>query len=107
MKETTDGLPQDPRMRNKGAPQPIDPKTGQHKAYYVLSEEERKKGWVRPYRTSYKHLKCGTVTKMGAALAETFAKDPSFYGATFCVNCREHLPLAEFVWDGTDEEVGS
>lgn len=50
---------------------------------------------------------CGTVTTMGRALAETYARDPHFYGATFCVHCNRHLPVAEFVWDGTDEVVGS
>lgn len=50
---------------------------------------------------------CGTVTKMGLALSETYARQPSFYGATFCVGCNTHLPVAEFVWDGTNERVGS
>src|SRR6266851_5064143 len=30
---------------------------------------------------------CGTVTTMGQALAETYARDPSFYGATYCCGC--------------------
>lgn len=50
---------------------------------------------------------CGSVTTMGSALAETYARDPKFYGATFCVICNRHLPVDEFVWDGTDERVGS
>lgn len=50
---------------------------------------------------------CGTVTTMGLALAETYARDPKFYGGTFCCACRTHFPVAEFVWDGTDEIVGS
>lgn len=50
---------------------------------------------------------CGTVTTMGTALAETYARDPGFYGATFCCHCNRHLPVGEFVWDGTDETVGS
>lgn len=28
-------------------------------------------------------------------------------GGTFCVACRVHLPLDEFVWKGTREQVGS
>lgn len=48
---------------------------------------------------------CGTSTTMGLALAETYARDPKFYGATFCCACGEHLPVGEdgeFVWeDGT------
>jgi hypothetical protein len=50
---------------------------------------------------------CGTITTMGHALAETYARDPKFYGGTFCVGCGTHLPLDEFVWNGTDERVGS
>ena len=50
---------------------------------------------------------CGAVTRMNQALAETYARNPKFYGATFCVGCKEHLPVDEFVWEGTDEKVGS
>src|ERR1043165_3911417 len=41
---------------------------------------------------------CGTVTTMGRALSETYARDPSFYGATFCCGCNRHLPVQEFIW---------
>jgi hypothetical protein len=50
---------------------------------------------------------CGSVTTMGVALAETYARDPKFYGGTFCCGCSRHFPVAEFVWDGTNEVVGS
>lgn len=50
---------------------------------------------------------CGTVTTMGRALSETYARDPSFYGATFCVTCNRHLPVAEFVWTADGLPVGS
>lgn len=45
---------------------------------------------------------CGATTTMGIALAETYARDPHFYGGTFCATCRVHLPVGadgEFVWD--------
>ncbi len=106
-RDTTDGLPPDPGLEHAGAPKPIDPKTGQHGAYYILSEAERAKGFVRPVRDKYVHTKCGVVTRMGTALAETYARDPLFYSATFCVGCEAHLPVAEFTWDGTSEKVGS
>lgn len=80
---------------------------GQQKGYVVLSEEERAKGWVRPYRDSYTHKSCGGVTTMGRPIAETYARDPSFYSGTFCVNCGAHFPLDQFVWDGTDIQVGA
>ena len=50
---------------------------------------------------------CGTVTTMGLALAETYAVNPNFYGATYCCGCSKHLPIGEFVWEGTTERVGS
>lgn len=53
---------------------------------------------------------CGAVTTMGQALAETYACDPTFYGATFCATCHAHFPVGpkgEFVWEGTNEKVGS
>lgn len=52
---------------------------------------------------------CGVATTIGQALAETYARDPKFYGGTFCVGCRDHFPVGEkgeFVWeDGS--RVGS
>ena len=150
MSLTTD--PTDPRLKRG-----IDTETtGQNEVYLVLSEEERSKGFVRPYRDAYKHIGvrpayqirpitseeqerykdqhyvafeayptselpslgrfwtqaqldnkgCGTITTMGIALAETYARDPHFYGATYCCHCRKHLPVAEFIWlDG--QTVGS
>lgn len=135
---------------------------GQQKAYVVLSEEERAKGFVRPVRKSYVHVGtpkpenplldltdeqkeryaeygyvkfekypedgsaigryytqadldkiekgCGVRTDMGQALAETYARDPKFYGGTFCCGCGSHFkvgPKGEFVWAGTDERVGT
>lgn len=88
----------------------IDPATGMQKAYVVLSDEERAKGFVRPVRRTYTHLTCSSETTMGQSLAETYARDPSFYSGTFCVGCRNHFPVGpegEFVWTGTSEKVGS
>lgn len=85
----------------------INPATGMQKGYIVLCPEERDKGYVRPVRRSYRHTKCGTVTTMGLALAETYARDPKFYGGTFCCGCRAHFPVAEFTWDPDGSVVGS
>ena len=102
----------------------INPATGQQKGYIVLTEEERAKGFVRPVRRTYLHVGtgpemngvvliragqggCGTRTTMSQDIAETYARDPGFYNATFCVSCRKHLPLDQFVWEGTNEQVGS
>jgi hypothetical protein len=88
----------------------IDPKTGQQFGYIVLAEEERAKGFVRPVRRSYVHLKCGSATTMSQTLAETYARQPDFYSGTFCVCCGSHFPVGadgEFVWAGTQEKVGT
>lgn len=159
---TTNGQPPEPGHEHGGAPAPIDPSTGQHKAYWVLSEEERAKGFVRPVRRTYLHVGqavcgkrpnwgdaepgkvfictappghdgecsqgrsvtpeeaeraekrhvfggCGTETTMGQAIAETYARDPKYYGATFCCACRSHFPVGEhgqFVWEN-GERVGT
>lgn len=150
---TTNGRPPEAGLEHAGAPAPIDLATGQHKAYWVLSEQERAKGFVRPVRRAYIHVGqrpkyplrdlteeewaryqfvrppyvafeaypasessitgrfwtqaqlqsgCGTVTTMGQAIAETYARDPTYYGSTFCVACGAHFPVGpegEFVWD--------
>jgi hypothetical protein len=47
---------------------------------------------------------------MGLALSETYARDPKFYSGTFCCNCHDHFPVGEegeFIWDGTNERVGT
>lgn len=104
--------------------------TGQHDGYIVLCPDERAKGFIRPYRDAYKHIGrlepvrgdiehgddpiissrvggCGSVTTMGRALSETYARNNSFYSHTFCVSCNRHLPVAEFVWTADGQEVGS
>jgi hypothetical protein len=87
-------------------------KNGQQEKYLVLSEEERTKGFVRPVIRHYIHLRCHGVTKIGQAIAETYARNPSFYGSTFCCSCNAHFPLVEngernFIWDdGSGRGVG-
>lgn len=101
MDKTTlaDGSPVSPDHRE------IQP-NGQQKGYVVLSEEERGKGFVAPYRDTYLHKACGSMTTMGRPIAETYARQPDFYSGTFCVNCRAHFPLDQFVWAGTNLQVG-
>lgn len=138
---------------------------GQNNCYLVLSEDERAKGFVRPYRDSYVHVGrkysdgirmldkpeksdyngktyvaianifmknedgttsrggtyitqeeldqynetggyiggCGTKTTMAREISETYARNPSFYGATFCCGCNKHIGVHEFKW--TDGEM--
>lgn len=91
--------PADPRLSHGSDTSPVP----QSDAYLVLGEDERRKGFVRPVRRSYRHQdpECGAVTTMGQALAETYAANPGFYGATYCVGCRMHRPVGaggEFTW---------
>lgn len=160
---TTDGQPPDPGREHAGAPGALKA-NGQHKSYWVLTEEERAKGFVRTVRDCYVHVgppgpkyplrdltddeearqgkgyyakyeeyppefaphvgrywtqanldrakkgPCHGVTTMGRAIAETYARDPFYYGSTFCGACGAHYPVGpdgEFVWHGTDERVGT
>ena len=50
---------------------------------------------------------CGALTKMAYPLAATYARDPHFYGSTYCCSCMKHLPVSDFVWEDTTERVGS
>lgn len=159
MSLTTD--PNDPDLGHGADKGPVP----QNKKYLVLSEEERRKGFVRPVRLSYIHVGppgpkfkplrdltdeekeryrnygyvkyeaypesflpltgsfwtqarldkvgkgCGVVTKMDQAIAETYAKDPKFYGSTYCCGCGFHIPVGaegEFIWDdGSGDRVGT
>lgn len=94
--------------RDKNLRWDIDNKpTPMRKAYIVLSEEERAKGFVRPVRQSYIHKTCNRHTSMSIEIAETYARDPNYYGATYCSTCQMHRPVSEFLWAGTNETVGS
>lgn len=97
--------PSDPRLTRGPDEAPVP----QAEVYLVLSDEQRARGFVRPVRTTYRHARCGSVTTMGRAIAETYARDPRFYGATYCCKCAMHLPVGEageFSWpDGS--KVGS
>jgi hypothetical protein len=105
--------------------------SGMQKDYVVLTADERAKGFVRPVRRTYIHVghdaefynnshvlvragkmnsgrrACGGRTTMALPIAETYARDPQFYTGTFCTGCGAHLPLDEFIWEGTREQVGS
>jgi hypothetical protein len=98
--------PSDPRLRRG-----VDTEeTPQHSVYLVLSAEERAKGYIRPLRTKYLHVVCGAVTTMDRTIAETYACEPGFYGATYCVGCHKHCPVGEdgeFTWEPDGQKVGT
>jgi hypothetical protein len=84
---------------------------GQNSTHYTLPQEELDKDFVRPVRSSYKHLVCGTVTTMGIKIAQTYARKPDQYTTTWCMSCKAYLPVGadgEFVWDEPGEpKVGT
>lgn len=85
----------------------INPNTGMQKEYIVLTPEERSKGFVRPVRRAYKHLKCGAITTMALSIAETMARDVGFYSGGYCATCKTHFGNEEFVWPDDGTQVGS
>lgn len=108
---TLSGKPRD-RSYDGPAPAAIEEETGMHKDYWILSDEERTKGFTRPVRTTYMHTSpsigagCGGVTWCNIKLAETYAVNPKFYSATFCAKCKTHFPVSEFTWINTDGTFG-
>lgn len=68
---------------------------GQHERHPVNLEGEV----VRPYRDTYTHNSCGAATKIGSNIAETYQKNPKFYGSTFCVGCGKYFPVVDFKWN--------
>jgi hypothetical protein len=68
---------------------------GQHENYPVNTEGE----YVAPIRRTYVHRKCGVATKVSMNIAETYAKNPRYYSHTFCVGCKEHMPINQFEWE--------
>lgn len=93
----------DPELHEKGP-------NGQNKKYIVLSDEELSKGFVEPVRDTYIHTTCGTETRMSVKIAETYARNPGFYGSTWCHCCVGHFPVGEngqFFWKNSDQKVGT
>ena len=156
-KGTVSGNP--PEVDSGPAPTNEKLSDGQYADHWVLSNDERNKGFVRPVRKSYIHVGapypkhplrdltekekarfpdegyvkfeiypedhhalgrfwthkqlhgCGQVTTMSRSIAETYARDPGFYGGTFCASCGDYFPVGkdgEFVWqDNQGYRVGT
>jgi hypothetical protein len=161
VKTTNSGLP---AKNPETASVPSDEKLsdGQYRDHWILSDEERARGFVRPVRLSYVHVGmpepknplrdltaeeaeryaqfgyvkyekypsgegatgrfwtkaelekigkgCKGITNMPRKIAETYAAKPDFYGSTFCCHCGDYFRVGEtgeFVWQGTDERVGT
>ena len=94
---------------NGPAPASLDVSSGMYLDYWILSQGDRERGFIRPVRSTYIHSACQQSTVMARDIAETYACEPTFYTGTFCSNCRKHFPVAEFIWADTNppEIVGS
>lgn len=72
---------------------------GQYENYPTVDEGEFK----QEVRTRYVHEECGETTGMRQDLAESVARNPGFYGKTYCSGCQKHVPVEEIRWkDGED-----
>jgi hypothetical protein len=90
----------DPRLTRGIDEQPVE----QAPAYLV---DQGAGAFVRPVRTAYVHTGgCGALTTMNIGIAETYARDPKFYGSTYCVGCRMHRVVDEFDWEPARSENG-
>ena len=75
---------------------------------YVKYEEYPESEYPALGKLWSKHdLGCQGVTSLPRLVAETFAVNPKYYGKTFCAVCGVYLNVDQFVWDGTNERVGS
>ena len=78
-----------------------------------VSDEERAKGFVRPVRTTYRHVLCGGQTSVPLPIAEIFARDVSAYNGTFCCYCGQQFRLTDsegdpaFLWVPDGSPVGT
>lgn len=85
--------PNDPELTHGVDSEP----TPQASTYLFLGKPDTE--FVRPVRQSYVHTRgCGAETRMSLPIAETYARNPGFYGATYCVGCSRHAAVAEFDW---------
>jgi hypothetical protein len=95
--------------RHDGCLHEIDPATGMQHCYLIAPDGERR-SLVRPIYETYVHTTCGTETRMARAIAETYAANPIFYGATYCAGCRKHYRVGaqgRFVWTSDGTLVGT
>jgi len=108
---TVKGKAIDPAKAPPHAPTDEKLADGQNADHYVLCPEDRAKGYVEPFRIDYIHEKCGGVTSMPRACAETYAVQPDYYGSTFCCHCHGYFPVGangQFIWnDGSRQKVGT
>jgi len=73
---------------------------GQYENYPTIDEGE----FEQAPRKWYIHVDgCGEETGMSEELVKSVARNPEYYGKTYCAGCEEHVPVSEVEWqDGSD-----
>ena len=75
---------------------------GQEYVAFEPYPQERRPSLGRFWTQEQLNSGCGVVTTMARELAETYAREPKFYGATFCCHCGRHIKVEEFEWIGAN-----
>lgn len=77
---------------------------GQFENHPTIDEGE----FEQEVRERYIHEACGGETVMKRHIAESVARDPEYYGSTFCSKCGDYYPVEEFHWkeDGEPWVIG-
>ena len=94
-------------MANESAPATPAKASNLRKGLNAVDAEKR---YVRPHRNAVQHVRNGKkcpVTILRADQADFHARQPGVINTITCSTCRVVSPASEFVWNGTDEVVGS
>lgn len=74
---------------------------------WLLTRADRALGLIRPLRYTYTHRRCTSDTVLSEGSARLWARNPRHARVTWCCFCQRDRPVAEFVWWGSSETVGS
>lgn len=94
---------------------PMLPSKSAEPVFSKPSELEASRGYVRPHRDAVVHvrrdgggkpMKC-PVTILPKDHADFHARSPGVIDVVNCTACRAPFKASEFVWNGTDEVVGT
>ena len=79
---------------------------GQQNEYVTLHPTGRYEGSLTGVPQSYRHPKCGVVTRMPEEIIRSYLVNPFLYGAgSFCCGCGEHIPEQELFWYETGQNM--
>lgn len=76
----------------------IDPRTGMQRAYVVLSPEERARGFVKPFRKSYRHVGPPEPVNLRELTAEEHERYDKYHYVRYEEYGPERSPLCGKFW---------